>query len=59
MHNFTHIPNFWSKYKSEKAHISLFLPLKLLIAGIQPWWIQGIWSGDGIGKLDTITLIKY
>ena len=28
-------------------------------AGVQPWWIQGIQSGDGIGKLDTIALIKY
>ena len=19
-------------------------------AGVQPWWIQGIWRGDGVGK---------
>ena len=28
-------------------------------AGVQPQWIQGIRSGDGVGKLDTIALIKY
>ena len=28
-------------------------------AGVQPPWIQGIQSGDGIGELDTIALIKY
>ena len=27
--------------------------------GVQPPWIQGIQSGDGIGELDTIALIKY
>ena len=28
-------------------------------AGVQPWWIQGIRSGDGVGELDTVALIKY
>ena len=28
-------------------------------ARVQPWWIQGIQSGDGVGELDTIALIKY
>ena len=25
-------------------------------AGVQPWWIQGIQSGDGVGDQDTIEL---
>ena len=33
--------------------------LKSLFAGVQPRWIQGIPSGDGISELDTIALIKY
>ena len=28
-------------------------------ARVQPRWIQGIRSGDGVGELDTIALIKY
>ena len=29
------------------------------VAGVQPWWIQGIRRGDGFGDQDTIALIKY
>ena len=28
-------------------------------AGVQPWLIQGIQSGDSVAELDTIVLIKY
>ena len=37
----------------------LFNMLSRLVAGVQPQWIQGIQSGDGVGELDTIALIKY
>ena len=33
--------------------------LKSLFAGVQPQWIQGIRSGDGVIELDKIALIKY
>ena len=33
--------------------------LASFLAGFQPRWIQGIRSGDGVGELDTIALIKY
>ena len=33
--------------------------LEWVAAGVQPLWIQGIRSGEGIGELDTIALIKY
>jgi len=31
---------------------------KRIIAGVQPWWIQGIQSRDSSSELDTIVLIK-
>ena len=34
-------------------------PCLHVCARVQPWWIQGIQSGDGVGELDTIALIKY
>ena len=37
----------------------LFSMLSRLVAGVQPRWIQGIQSEDGVGELDTIALIKY
>ena len=33
--------------------------LKSLFARVQPQWIQGIRSGDGVIELDKIALIKY
>ena len=28
------------------------------IAGVQPWWIQGIQRGDGIGDQETIAQLS-
>ena len=37
----------------------MHVPVRAPLAGVQPQWIQGIRSGDGVGELDTIALIKY
>ena len=43
--------------KTRDSSISSFLRAPL--AGVQPWWIQGIRRGDCFGDQDTIALIKY
>ena len=37
------------KEESEKVDLKLNIQM-LLVAGVQPRWIQGIRSGDGVGE---------
>ena len=43
-------PNFLTWSNMEKTCFVVFFPFLIQTAGVQPWWIQGIRSGDEVNK---------